>query len=162
MGCRGSCEICFGAIVAYCKTKVGLAKAVTVVIALVASIICDVNFADLSGGAGFAFVLAVTNFCWICTILSILLFAWRWHEWMWGMKNLPWGKIEFYWSIFNIVILFIGGMIAFINTGLKYKDTNVFAEGIAAGVFTWLAAFPFGVILHDMRITTTTGGNVHV
>lgn len=62
MGCRGSCEICFGAIVAYCKTKVGLAKAVTVVIALVASIICDVNFADLSGGAGFAFVLAVTNF----------------------------------------------------------------------------------------------------
>ena len=75
-------------------------------------------------------------FRWVCTVISILLFAWRWHEWMWGLKSLPWGKVEFYWSITCIVLLVIGGLIALINTGSKYDGTNVYNEGIAAGVIT--------------------------
>ena len=75
-------------------------------------------------------------FSWVSTILSILLYSWKWHESMWGLNQLPWGKVEFYWSIVCIIILVVAGLIALINTGTKFTGSVVYGEGIACGVVT--------------------------
>ena len=62
MGCCATCGICIGAIVSYIRTRPGIAKLLVFIFALIASIICDANFAKLQYGEGFEFTLACTNF----------------------------------------------------------------------------------------------------
>jgi hypothetical protein len=61
MGCKGVCESMLGGIIAYCRTRIGIAKVISLLCALTASIICDANFAHVAG-AKYKFVLACTNF----------------------------------------------------------------------------------------------------
>ena len=71
MGCKNTCELCWGAILGYIRTKIGVCKFIVFLLCLVASIITDANFdKNIKGAAGFIYVLFVTNFVYVFIALK--------------------------------------------------------------------------------------------
>ena len=71
MGCKNTCELCWGAILGYIRTKIGVCKFIVFLLCLVASIITDANFdKSIEGAAGFIYVLFVTNF--VCVFIALI------------------------------------------------------------------------------------------
>ena len=74
------------------------------------------------------------------SLISILIFGWRWNEWMWLIKNFPWRKIEFWWSLIHIFLMIAAGLVSFIGLA-NLSGTILEDEVIATGVFCFLGEF---------------------
>ena len=68
------------------------------------------------------------------TFISIAIYAFRWNEWMWGLKALPWVKCEFWWSIIAAITTGVGFIIILASTLSNFDNTAVESEGIASSL----------------------------
>lgn len=147
MGAGETCRICSSAIIGYVTTtRMGFCKLAIFVFTIVAAILLSANFTNIVGGGPMEFVLGLTNFIWVMTVISILIFAWRWNEWMWGLKSVPWAKVEFIWSLLCTCLLICAALICWITVGVNFDSSTIKGEGLAAGVFCFLASIGYIVI----------------
>ena len=79
-------------------------------------------------------------FSLVTSLISICIFGWRWNEWMWLLKNFPWKKIEFWWSLVHIFLMIAAGLVSFIGLA-NLGNTTLKGEVIATGVFCFLGEF---------------------
>ena len=80
------------------------------------------------------------------SLISIFIFGWRWNEWMWLIKNFPWRKIEFWWSLIHIFLMIAAGLVAFIGLA-NLSGTVLETEVIATGAFCFLGEFFYVIII---------------
>ena len=71
------------------------------------------------------------------TFISIAIYAFRWNEWMWGLKALPWVKCEFWWSIIAAITTGVGFIIILASTLSNFDNTAVESEGIASSLICY-------------------------
>merc|ERR1712007_151676 len=92
-------------------------------------------------------------FSWVMTVISIYI-CWRWNEWMWGLKSVPWAKVEFIWSLLCICLLIAAALICWITVGANFENSTIKGEGLAAGVFCFLGTVIYYIIYNLYRIYT--------
>ena len=66
----------------------------------------------------------------VTSTLSIVIFAWRWHEWVYVMKSLPVMKIDYVVSNLYLIILGTLGIACCISSIVSFKDSNLFGYGM--------------------------------
>ena len=76
------------------------------------------------------------------TFISIAIYAFRWNEWMWGLKALPWVKCEFWWSIIAAITTGVGFIIILASTLSNFNNTAVEEEGIASSLICLFGELP--------------------
>ena len=74
--------------------------------------------------------MTVMLFRCVTSTLSIVIFAWRWHEWVYVMKSLPVMKIDYVVSNLYLIILGTLGIACCISSIVSFKDSNLFGYGM--------------------------------
>jgi len=110
------------------------------------------GFDNVAGAGGISFVQDVNIFCIIpVTFISIAIYAFRWNEWMWGLKALPWVKCEFWWSIIAAITTGVGFIIILASTLSNFNNTTVEDEGIASSLICLFVCFLYSIIAYTMN-----------
>jgi len=133
-------------------SRIGFFKFLILLATIVNSILIAVNFDNIAGAGGINFVQDVNLFCIIpVTFISIAIYAFRWNEWMWGLKALPWVKCEFWWSIIAAITTGVGFIIILASTLSHFNNTTVEEEGIASSLICLFVCLLYSSIAYTMN-----------
>ncbi|CAG5110640.1 Oidioi.mRNA.OKI2018_I69.chr2.g5022.t1.cds [Oikopleura dioica] len=155
-------QLAFHTLLAFCFTLQGCTKLLTFLLAFVGTLILEINFDRIEGGNLYGISIFCGNWIWVYQFFTLIIFAWKWNEWMWPFKHFNWGRTEWSNVLIGIVLALVGGIFGILHTAYKFNNKVIEKEGMAGSIMILSCVAPLGFVWWQAKRLNPRGGEVSV